>query len=74
MPEMDGYEATSAIRALGGSRKDIPIIAMTASAIRGDRERCLEVCGAIYILILFAHVSIGWYVGLSSQAREARYA
>jgi CheY-like chemotaxis protein len=43
MPEMNGYDATAAIRrqeqALG---THIPIIALTANAIKGDRERCLE--------------------------------
>ena len=42
MPEMDGFEATSVIREQEKSgTKHIPIIAMTAHAMVGDRERCL---------------------------------
>jgi CheY-like chemotaxis protein/anti-sigma regulatory factor (Ser/Thr protein kinase) len=42
MPELDGYEATTAIRAAeAGSGRRIPIIAMTANATDEDRDRCL---------------------------------
>jgi len=41
MPEMDGFEATSIIRA-DKQYKHIPIIAMTAHAMQGDRQKCLD--------------------------------
>ena len=42
MPIMDGFEATTAIRALEGDTRRVPIIALTAEALAGDRERCLR--------------------------------
>ncbi len=44
MPEMDGYAATAKIRAFDNQAfKTIPIVAMTANAMMGDRERCLAI-------------------------------
>ena len=40
MPEMNGYEASAEIRRREGPGRHIPIVALTASAINGDEERC----------------------------------
>jgi CheY-like chemotaxis protein len=46
MPEMDGFEATCAIRLAERSTnpqtRRLPIVAVTADALKGDRERCLD--------------------------------
>ncbi|NOU35659.1 MAG: PAS domain S-box protein [Kiritimatiellaceae bacterium] len=43
MPIMDGFEATIAIRQMVGEIRDIPIVAMTAHALKEDRQHCLDV-------------------------------
>ncbi|MFH2000491.1 MAG: response regulator, partial [Planctomycetota bacterium] len=42
MPEMNGFEATRTIRQMGGPGSRVPIVALTASAMDGDREQCLK--------------------------------
>ena len=43
MPEKDGFEATRAIRnTSGGKNAKTPIVALTANAMKGDREKCME--------------------------------
>jgi CheY-like chemotaxis protein len=48
MPEMDGYETTRAIRKIDEFR-NIPIITVTAKAMKGDREKCIEAGASDYI-------------------------
>lgn len=71
MPEMNGYEATLAIRELATSRQ-IPIIALTAGNVKGERDKCLEVGMDDFISKPFVEDAI-WqvfqkYTGLSSKS------
>jgi len=75
MPVMDGYQATEAIRTQEAARgrARIPILAMTANAMAGDRERCLAAGMDDYLTKPFKREALGallgrWLIGAPPRA------
>jgi signal transduction histidine kinase/CheY-like chemotaxis protein len=73
MPEMDGFEATAALRTREGSQRHTPVIAMTAGVMEGDRERCLAAGMDDYVSKPVRIEDLGAAIGrwLSSDARPS---
>jgi len=70
MPEMDGLSATEAIRALPPPASAVPIIAMTANAMQGDRERCLAAGMDDYVSKPFAADDLRTAIERQTQAPQ----
>jgi two-component system, sensor histidine kinase and response regulator len=76
MPEMDGFQATREIRRLGVTHRDserrLPIIALTANAMTGDRERCLQAGMDDFVSKPFTEEDLKAAVHRWAPARPAR--
>ncbi len=74
MPEMDGLEATQQIRGLHGF-ENLPIISLTAKAMKGDREKCLEAGASDYVTkpVDEDHLLAVMYIWLKKFSEEKRH-
>jgi len=76
MPELDGFEATSRIRAreAAANLPRVPIVALTANAVRGDRERCMAAGMDGYLAKPFLttdlHAAIRPWLAIHDEARD----
>ena len=76
MPEMDGFEAAAIIRNRSASSPRVPICALTANAMEGDRERCLSAGMDDYIpkpisLDKLAEIVSRWIPGVTNAGAQA---
>src|SRR5262245_48789426 len=77
MPVMDGFEATARIRKRTDSKRQIPIVAVTASGTQGEREKCLQAGMDDFLLKPFGEEELakkieGWVSNLSPIADNGR--
>ncbi|MBI5710951.1 MAG: response regulator [Candidatus Eisenbacteria bacterium] len=77
LPDMDGFELTAELRARDGDARHTPIVAMTGSALPGDREKCLAAGMDDYLtkpvdLGLLCQVVEHWTAGVSGEAPGPR--
>ena len=78
MPEMDGYEATRYIRSQENQivEPTVPIVAMTANAMKGDREKCIQagmddyISKPIHIETLSQAITKWAFLGSTSQTDQ----
>ena len=78
MPEMDGFDATRSIRKnLSNPFQSIPIIALTANAIQGDREKCIEAGMNDYLAkpvsLTQLHEVLGKYLGSIAAKLNSKF-